>query len=307
MEALGEGGVDAVLRVDAVGFRLAEGERLYDVHGSRVLAARAGEGGGEATLVVRGLDGTLIREISTGMHVPQTGIVRDVDVYFGGVDLGGDGTDPFLAMDRGVWVAHGDEAPVPVLEAQDGLAVYTAIERSPDGETIGIWRCGEICATLLVGPGGHTVEVPRPGLIALTDEVALLIGAFSDVTAYAIDDGAELWRAETRGAYYGRFATTDGSRIVLSAIEDADDGDGSTTDQLRIELLDAMTGSIERTVLVATEEELLWVVPAISTDRYVAVTDALLPNVDAGPHVVHVVDLEAGRLLDVTLPFGDVP
>lgn len=306
VEALGTGGVDVVMRIGAEGFRLPDGERLYDVHDDRVLAARPGKGRGDARLVVRNLDGDLIREIATGMQVPQTGIVRGDDVYFAGIDLGDDATDLDLATDRGVWVAHGDAPPAPVLPGKKGVAVYTAIERSPDGRTVGIWRCGKTCATLLVGPDGDVVEVPRPGLIALTNNVALLIGAFRDVTAYAIDDGAELWRAETAGIYYGRYAAADGERMVLSSVEPAADG-GSSTGQLRIELLDATTGAVERTVLVSTETALLTVVPSLSTDRYVALLDSVLPNADAGPHAIHLVDLDAGVLLEVELLLGDVP
>ncbi len=304
VEGLGNDGVDAVLRIGADGFVLPEGERLYDLHGDRVLAARPGVEGEGAVLVVRDLEGELIREIATGMQIPQTGIVRGNDVYFGGVDLGEDG-DFDSALDRGVWVAHGDAPPEPVLIAEEGVAIYSAIDRSPDGRTVGIWRCGEVCATILVGPDGRTVNVPEPGLIALTNEVALLIGEFSDVTAHGIDDGAELWHLESAGTYYGRYATSDGERIVLSAIEP--DAEGGSTDQLRIELLDGLTGAVERTVLVSTRERLFWVAPALSTDRYVAILDAILPNTEEGPHRVRVVDLAAGRLLDTELVLGNVP
>ena len=306
LEALGTDGVDVVMRIGMPGFRLPDGERLYDVHGDRVLAARSGKGGKQARLVVRDLAGKLIREIATGMQIPQTGIVRGDDVYFAGIDLGEDGTNLDLAADRGAWVAHGDEPPVPVLKAGKGVAIYTAIDRSPDGRTVGIWRCGKVCSTSLVGPDGDVLEIPRPGLIALTNDVALVIGAYRDVTAYATTDGAELWRAETEGIYYGRYATSDGDRIVLSAIEDPGEG-GNSTDQLRIELLDARTGAVERTILVSTATSVLSVMPTLSTDRYVALLDSVLPNADEGPHAVQVVDLEAGVLLDVELPLGDVP
>ncbi len=304
VEALGKGGVDAVLRIGADGFLLPEDERLYDVHGDRVLAARSGGEGAETVLVVRDLAGELIREIATGMEIPQTGIVRGDDVYFGGIDLGEDG-DVDTATDRGVWAAHGDEAPEPLLVAGAGLAVYSAIDRSPDGRTVGISRCGEVCATILIGPDGRTVEVPEPGLIALTNQMALLISEFSHVRAYGVDDGGELWQAESGGTYYGRYATSDGKRVVLSAIEP--DAEGGTTDQLRIELLDGLTGAVERTVLVSTKERLFWVAPALSTDRYVAILDSILPNTEDGPHRVRVVDLAAGRLLDGELTLGDVP
>jgi len=306
VEAFGVGGVDVVMRIDVEGFRLPDGEHLYDVHDDRVLAARPGRRGKEARLVVRNLAGDLVREIAAGMQIPQTGIVRGDDVYFAGIDLGEDPDDLESAKDRGVWVARGDAPPEPVLPARKGVAVYTAIERSPNGRTVGIWRCGKACATILVGPDGDTVQVPRPGLIALTNDVALLIGAFRDVTAYAIADGAELWRAETEGIYYGRYATSDGDRIVLSAIEPAGDG-GTSTGQLRIELLDARTGAVERTVLVSTETALLTVVPSLSTDRYVVLLDSVIPNADTGPQAVRVVDLDAGVLLDVEQQLDDVP
>jgi hypothetical protein len=305
VEALGENGVDVVLRIGAEGFQLPDGERLYDVHGDRVLAARSGTGSSETVLVVRDLDGALLREIATGMQLPQTGIVRGDDVYFGGIDLGEDGSNLDLAVDRGVWIARGDAPPAPVLAAEESLAVYTAIERSPDGRTVGVWRCGEICATILVGPDGRSVEVPEPGLIALTNEVALLISEFSNVTAYAVDDGAELWGARSAGVYYGRYATADGDRIVLSAVEA--DPDGGSTDQLRIELLDALTGVVERTVLVSSEASLPWVAPTLSNDRYVALLDTVLPDTERAPHRVRFVDLAAERLLDTELFLGDAP
>jgi hypothetical protein len=304
--ALGAGGIDVVMRIDADGFRLPAGERLLDIHGDRVLSAASDLGDAGARLVVRNLAGAVIREIATGMQVPQVGIVRDEDVYFAGVDLGEGAARFDLAMDRGAWVALGDARPVPLVAAEEGLAVYTAIERSPDGHSVGIWRCAERCATILIGPDGAVDEVPRPGLIVLTNDVALLIGAFRDVTAYAIDGGAELWRAETEGIYYGRYATADGRRIVLSALEPAGAG-GASTDQLRIERLDSLTGVVGPTVLVSTATELLWVAPSLSTDRYVALLDTVLPSTETGPHAVRVVDLELGALLDVELRLGAVP
>lgn len=306
VEALGAGGADVVLRIGAEGFRLPKGERLYDVDGDRVLSARPNPDRGPAWLVVRDLEGNLVREIATGMEIPQTGIVRGDDVYFGGINLGKDATVVELAIDRGVWVAHGDAPPAPILAAEAGVAVYSTIERSPDGGTVGIWRCGEICSTILIGPDGDIVELPKPGLIALTNEVALLIGQFNDVTAYAVDDGAELWRAETDGIYYERYATTDGERIVLSAFVHAGDT-GTSTDQLRVELLDASTGTVERSVRVSTEEPFLWVEPSLSTDRYVAILNTVLPKAGEGPHAVQVIDLETGLLLDVELLLGDLP
>ena len=151
------------------------------------------------------------------------------------------------------------------------------------------------------------VEIPLGGLIALTNEVALVIGRFSEVTAFAVADGAELWRAETEGAYYARYATTDGARIVISSIDDAGDNDGQSTDQLRIEVLDALTGAVDQTVLVPTEDGPVWLAPTLSSDRYVALLESVLPNADGGSKRVAVVDLEAGRLLDLELRLGDVP
>jgi hypothetical protein len=141
----------------------------------------------------------------------------------------------------------------------------------------------------------------------LTNEVALLIGLFSDITAYAISDGAELWRAETDGVYYFRYATTDGARIVISSIEDAGDGDRNTTDQMRLEVLDAFTGTVERTVLVSTEHSLRTVQPTLSSDRYIALFDGVLPHAEEGTKAIQIVDLDAGKLLDVELTLGAVP
>ena len=293
------------MRIGAEGFRLPDDERIFDLHGDRVLSARPHRGGDEAELIVRNLEGELIREIATGMQIPQTGIIRGDDVYFGGIDLGPDGTDIDQAADRGVWVAHGDASPEPILEAEAGLAVYSEIERSPDGRTVGIWRCGTICSTILVKAEGEIVEVEKPGLIALTDEVALLIGRFNDVTAYAVEDGAELWHAETEGLYFDRYATSDGGRIVLSTVEYT--ADGQSKDQLRVELLDAATGDVQVTVLVSTADETLRIEPSLSTDRFAAVLHAVLPSPDDGPHMIRVIDLEAGRLLDIELQLGDVP
>lgn len=307
VEALGAGGSDVVMRIGAEGFRLPENERLYNLHGDRVLTAIADSEGGNARLIVRDLSGAPIRGFDTGMQVPQTGIVRGGDVYFGGIDFGEDG-DPFTAMDRGAWVARGQTPLESIVGARPGLAIYHAFELSPDGRTVGVSHCWEgTCATTLRREGAPTVEIPKAGLIALTNEVALLIGLFSDVTAYAISDGAELWRAETEGTYYFRYATSDGARIVISSIDDAGDDDGRSTDQLRIEDLDALTGTVERTVLVSTEISLLAVQPTLSSDRYVALFDGILPNADEGSQVVQVVDLDAGQLLDLELAFGDVP
>jgi hypothetical protein len=269
VEALGGGGIDVVMRIGADGFRLPEHEHLLDVHGDRVLSGRAGAPGENIRLIVRDLAGDPIREIDAGMQLPQVAIVRGDDVYFGGIDFG-EGVDPYTATDRGAWVTHGDAPPEPIVAAAQGsgLLTYDTIELSPDRRTLGISRCGEdACTTILVRQGSAPVEIPKPGLIALANEVALFIGQYSDVTAYAVSDGAELWRAETDGAYYERYATTDGARIVISSIEDAGDDDGNSTDQLRIEVMDALTGAVERTVLVSTEDALVWVEASLSSAR----------------------------------------
>jgi hypothetical protein len=240
------------------------------------------------------------------MHLPQTGIVRGDDVYFGGLDLGPEGDDLDAATDLGVWVAHGGAPPELVREGEGaGLAVYTEIERSPDGATVGVWRCGESCSTILLRPGDDPVEIAKPGLIALTNDVALLIGDFSEVVAYRTDDGTELWRATTVGYYDDRYATSDGERIVLTSVEPAPGG--GSTDQLRVEVLDAATGEVRTTVLVSTAEMLLWPSASLSTDRYLALLEAVTPGPDDPRKTVHVVDLEAGVLLDDELNLGPVP
>ena len=307
VEALGTLGADVVMRIGAPGYRLPEGERLYNLEGDRVLSVIADPDGANARMVVRDLSGARLREFDTGMQVPQTGIIRGEDVYFGGIDFGVL-DDPTTATDRGAWVVHGDAPPEPLITARQGLAIYHAFERSPDGRTVGISHCGEeACATTLLRQGAAPVEIPKAGLIALTNDVALLIGLFSDVTAYAISDGSELWRAETEGTYYFRYATSDGTRIVMSSIEDAGDDDGRSSDQMRIEVWDALTGTVEQTVLVSTEEHLFTLQPTLSSDRYVALFDGVIPDTDDGSKVVRIVDLEAGALLDVELAFGPVP
>jgi hypothetical protein len=258
-------------------------------------------------LIVRDLEGDQLREIETGMQLPQIAIVRGDDVYFGGVDAHKDDSG-LVTTDRGAWVARGDAPPEPILSARNEPAIYQAIERSPDGRTVGVTRCGEeACTTTLIREGAAPIAIPKPGLIALTNEVALMIGRFSDVTAHSALDGSELWRAETKGAYYERYATADGARIVLSSVDDAGDSDGQSTDQLTIEVLDALTGAIEKTVRIPTDSGLVWVAPTLSSDRYVALLQNVLPNADEGSRAVRVVDLDAGRPLDLELLLGDVP
>jgi hypothetical protein len=307
VEALGAGGADVVMRIGAPGFRLPDRERLYNVDGDRVLSVIADPDGANARMVVRDLDGARLREFDAGLQVPQTGIVRGDDVYFGGIDFA-DPDDPMTAMDRGAWVSRADAPPEPIIAPREGIAIYQTFELSPDRRTIGISLSTEDAfMTILVRQGSDPVEIPKGGLIALTNDVALLIGRFSDVTAYSISDGSELWRAETEGTYYFRYATSDGGRIVMSSIEDAGDGDGQSTDQMRIEVWDALTGTVERTVLVSTEETLFTLQPTLSTDRYAALFDGVLPDADEGSRVVRVVDLEREVLLDVELAFGPVP
>ena len=304
---IGDGGADFVLRIGMEGFRIPDGEAIFDIHGERVLTARPGRDGSFARLLVRDLAGAVIREIDAGMHLPQTGIVRGDDVYFGGLDLGPEGDDIDAAVDRGAWVARGDSAPARIQEPSAAdVAVYHEFDVSPDGDTVGIWRCGEICSTHLIGPDGRLVDIPKPGLIALTNEVALLIGAFSDVTAHSTEDGRELWRAATDGLYLGRYATSDGRRIVLSSIEPVEGGEPAA-EQIRVEVVEAVTGEVVRTVVVPIDGPQRWVEPALSSDRYVAVLDTVIPSPDDGPDVVRVIDLETGELLGVELRLGDVP
>lgn len=300
-----DGGVDAVLRIGAAGYRVPDDERIYDIHGDRVLTTRAAEGV-NATMIVRDLDGRVLREFDSGMSVPQTGIIRGEDVLFGGIDLA---EDPLDSIDRGAWVAAGDAPPTLLLPPSDGLAIYQAFEVSPDGRTVGITRSEREGATTYFVRDDSVIELPANLLlITMTNEVAVLIGAFSDITAFAIADGTELWRAETDGVYGPRYATSDGARIVNSVVEDDGDGDGQTSDQLRIELLDARTGVAGQTVRIPVEASPSpWVTPTLSSDRYVALLDTVLPNLADGPGPVQVVDLAAGTLLEVELQFGEVP
>jgi hypothetical protein len=196
---------------------------------------------------------------------------------------------------------------VPLIAASGEQARYLTIHRSPDARTVGITHClAAACTTTLIRDDAERIEIATPGLlIALANDAALLVGQFSDVTAFAIGDGTKLWRAETIGVYYDRYATSDGKSFVLTASEHGDGVNGR--DQLRIERLDAMTGTAERSVLVSTERASLWVASSLSSDRYVAILDTVLPNPDKGPHRVQLVDLEAGELLDVELTLGGVP
>ena len=203
-----DGGLDVVLRIGAPGYRLPEGERMYDLHGDRVLSTRADPEGGNAWMIVRDLDGRLLHEFDTGMTVPQTGIIRGDDVYFGGIDIA---EDPSDSDDRGAWVVRGAAPPELILPPVAGLAIYQAFEVSPDGRTVGITRSAELGATTYLLRDATAREVPKQLLlITITNEVAVLIGAFSDITAFAIEDGAELWHAETDGFYGTRYPTSDG-------------------------------------------------------------------------------------------------
>jgi hypothetical protein len=306
VEALAGGGVDAVLRIGASGYRLPDDERLYNLHGDRVLTTRPGPDGGNTWMVVRDLEGNILHEFDTGMTVPQTGIVRGDDVYFGGVDL--DEEDAFDSIDRGAWVVHGDGPPETLVAPTGSLAIYQEFHTSPDGSIVGVTRSEEEGAvTYFVEDGATTKLQENLLLITMTNEVAVLIGAFSDITAFDTEDGTELWHAEVEGFYGARYATSDG-RIVNSVVEDAGDGDGNSQDQLRIEVLDARTGVATQTVLIPIETgPSPWITPTLSSDRYAALVNTVLPSVTDGPGTVRIVDLDAGELLDLELEFGEVP
>ena len=94
--------------------------------------------------------------------------------------------------------------------------------------------------------------------------------------------------------------------MVLSAIEPVPGG-AETDDQLRVDVLDALTGVVARSVIIPIDGPQLVVGRSLSTDRYAALLDVILPNPDDGPHAVRVIDLEAGVLLDLELQLGDVP
>ena len=306
VEGIATGGPDVVLRIGAEGFRVGERESLFDVDGERVLTARVGPKGTNVVLVVSDLEGKVLREIDSGMHLPQTGIVRGDDVYFGGLDLGPEGDDIDAAKDRGAWVARGDAPPERIYGPDGGVAVYSEFLRSPNGRTVGIWRCGVICSSILVGPEDRVIEIPKPGLFELADEVTLVIGAFGELIAYRSSDGGELWRTETTGLFYDRYVTSDGRSFVLSAIEPVDGG-GPGARQLRVDVVEALSGAVERSVVLPLDGPQLFVAATLSTDRYVALLDSVLPNPDDGPHTVRVIDLEAGKLLDIELTLGSVP
>jgi hypothetical protein len=50
-----------------------------------------------------------------------------------------------------------------------------------------------------------------------------------------------------------------------------------------------------------------WITPTLSSDRYAALLDTVVPSLVNGNGVVRIVDLEAGKLLDLELTFGEVP
>ena len=85
-------------------------------------------------------------------------------------------TDIDAATDRGGWVARGDAPPERIRAPGAGLAIYHEIERSPDGNIVGFWRCGVACSTTLIRRDGAQIELPNGGLIALSNEMALQIG-----------------------------------------------------------------------------------------------------------------------------------
>jgi hypothetical protein len=301
---LGAPGIDVVFRIGAEGFPLPEDEFILDIYGDRVLSARRVDRGLHPSLVVRDLEGQTIHEIDPGMQVPQTAIVRGDDVYFAGIDVTYDADGAIDALiDRGVWVAHGNCARQSIY-APESPVVYSRMQLSPDEQTVGFTRCDDVCATVLVGRGsGAVVEVPRPELIVVANDVALVIAPHDEsnqVIAFAIADGTELWRA-VDGLYLGRYATSDGLRFVLSASRRVE---GRYED--RIEVFDADSGAIERTVALPESTPPYWLAPSLSTDRYAAFIAMVLPTTDEGPHSVRIVDLEAGEFLDLELPLGEV-
>jgi len=302
-----DGLADAVLRIGADGFRLPKDEALFNVYGDRVLSARSAPGERDTRLLVRDLDGALIREIDPGFPVPQTGIVRGEDVYFGGIDADLDAAD-LAIVDRGVWIARGDSPPEQIFEPPEPEGTYHEIHLSPDGRTVGIWRCGVgSCTTILIGPDGAMLEIPQPGLVVLTNEVAVLIEDFTTLIGFSVSGGAELWRLQTAGLYFTRYAMSDGSRMVMSTLEDDGDNDGDTQDQYRIEVIEVATGEIQQTVLVPYDEERWILAPTLSTDRYVGLVPTILPDASEGPTAVAIVDLVEGRLLDMELTLGALP
>lgn len=240
------------------------------------------------------------------MEIPQTAIVRGESVYFAGVDIVYDDEGLIESTtDRGVWVVRGDAPPEPIY-APELPVIYSRLHLSPDEQTVAFTRCDDECTTTIVGPERTVVEVPKPELILLANEVALVIAPHDDTTnqviAFAIADGAELWRSDA-GPYWNRYETSDGDSFVLSASERLE----GISEQLRIDRVDAKTGAIEQSVKLPEEDALLWLAPSLSTDRYAVTLQTILPDPDEGSRSVSVVDLEAGEVLDLELTLGDVP
>jgi hypothetical protein len=294
---LAEGGVDAVLRIGQPGWALPEAEALLDIHGDRVLSGIGDPDGSNARLRVRDLEGTLIHTIEAGFNIPQAAIVRGDEVFFAGVQADPDGDDLDFE-DRGVWVARGEEPPQLVV-AESGVARYHELHLSPDGRTLGIWACGFECSSVLVDRSGRTLKIDQPGLDALTNQAAVLLASWSGIVAHDVSTGTELWRRESDGTNWGRHALADGRRLIHSVIEDEGD-----PDQLRMELIDAATGTVELTVRVPADGPGWYVSPTLSTDRFAVLVPSVLPDAEDAPIGVMVVDLDDGEIVDVDLALG---
>jgi hypothetical protein len=297
IEALADG-EDAILRVSEPGWRLP-GEAILDVFDDRVLSGVAGEGDGGARLIVRDLAGNVIREIDVGFNLPQAGIVRHDAVFFAGVQVD-PGADPLEVEDRGVWSARGDEAPRRIREPEGALR-YADVHVSPNGATLGVSLCSDACKTVIVREDEEPLEIPQPGLTALTDATAVVLTSWSGIAGHDLADGSRRWTIESQGVVWSTHAMADGRRIVHTSLGDDGDGDGDTIDEYRIEVVDSMTGAVTLRVPVPLAAERWSLSSTLSTDRYAVLVPSVLPDAAEAPIPLRVIDLSDGSTLDVEL------
>lgn len=297
IEALADG-EDAILRIAAPGWRLP-GEVVLDLFDDRVLSAVTGKGTGSARLIVRDLTGNVIREIDVGFNLPQAAIVRHDAVYFAGAQVD-PGADPLDLEDRGVWLARGDEAPRRIREPEGALK-YQELHVSPNGAILGIWLCSDACKTVVLQEDQEPLEISQPGLTALTDTTAIVLTSWSGIAGHDLADGSRRWTIDRPGVTWSTHALADGRRIVHTSLGDDGDGDGDTTDRFLIEVVDSVTGTVERSVPVSLTTERWTLSATLSTDRYAVMVPSVLPDAAKAPIPLRVIDLADGSNLDVDL------
>jgi len=297
IEALADG-EDAILRIAEPGWMLP-GEVILDVFDDRVLSGVSDEGDGGAQLIVRDLAGDVIREIDVGFNLPQAGIVRHDAVFFAGAQVD-PGADPLELEDRGVWLARGDEAPRRIREPEGALR-YQELHVSPNGATLGIGLCSDACKTVVLREDQEPLEIPHPGLTALTDTTAIVLTSWSGIAGHGLVDGSRRWTIESQGVVWSTHAMADGRRIVHTSLGDDGDDDGDTTDEFRVEVVDAATGAVTLRIPIPLTAERWTLSATLSTDRYAVLVPSVLPDAAEAPIALLVIDLTDGSTLAVDL------